>query len=384
MNFLSHFDLFHEQAAAATGFDDFGPNDYVEPMRLLLADYDRHAHFSETGAAMVAGEIVGKLVGRLLAQQGFKAQPQIADARVEKPIIIIGMPRTGTTTLHRLMAAYPDTQGLELWLGAMPMPRPPRETWENHPVYRQVAQQLGQLLEMNPTIASIHPMSADQPDECRQALDQTFWATTMAQTATAPEYFEWCLETDARYAYRYYRQVLALVAGNDRRRWLLKNPDHLFALDALLDAFPDACIVQTHRNLAQSMPSVCSLSYEVLRLREPERQRGDHGRYMRIWLRALEKAEAVRRKADPARFFDVHNDDIHCDPLGTVERIYAHFGLPISDAARASWRQRVAADPRGGHGIHRYNFEDWGLSTQEIYNQAPHYRERYEALRGVT
>ncbi|MET0545358.1 MAG: sulfotransferase [Caulobacterales bacterium] len=380
MSFVSRFDEFHEQAAAAIGLSDFGPNDYQAPLRILLDDLDASARFSPEGAQIGAGTIIGKLVGRLFTEQGFKTYPQFAAARIEKPIIIIGMPRTGTTALQRIMAADPAIQALDLWLGSMPMPRPPRETWENNPVFQGVRAGLDQMLGLNPRIKDIHPLFPEQPDECRAALDQTFWATSLAQTMSAPNYGEWCLAADATYAYERYHQILRLIAGGDKRRWLLKNPDHIWALDALLTAFPDACIVQTHRDLAISMPSVCSLSYEVSRLYAPDKSRLQHGDETRIWMRALEKAEAVRSTADPARFFDLHNDEIQADPVGAVERIYAHFGMPVDDGARHAWHARIQDDPRSSHGVHRYNLQDWGLTAAGVWAEAKTYHKRYVAL----
>ena len=380
MNFISRFDSLHEQATAATGLVDFGPDDYHDPLRRILADYDRYPRFSAAGIATTMAELIGKLVGRLVAQQGFKQYPHFLTTPIEKPIIIVGMPRTGTTALQRLLCQDPGTQALELWLAAMPMPRPPRASWPDHPVYRQVAEQIRALNAASPALAHIHPVFADQPDECRFSLDQSFWSPGLATTATVPDYGQWCLDTDARYSYRYHRQVMGLIAAGDTRRWVLKNPDHIFALDALLDVFPDACIVQTHRDPAYSMASLCSLSYEILQMREPEITPAAHARNAEVWIRALDKAAVVRRRLDPARFFDLHIDEINADQVGAVERIYHHFGLPVSAAARAAWRQRASADPRAGHGSHDYRFERFGVDAQRVRAEAPAYCDLYSRL----
>jgi Sulfotransferase family len=380
MNFQSRFDAFHEQATQATGLSDFGPTDYHEGLRRLLADYDRYPRFSDAGAEVTAAEVVGRLAGRLMAYEGFKRFPQFTDTAIQRPLILLGMPRTGSTALHKLITQDPATQALELWLAAMPMPRPPRATWESNPVYRQVAAQFTAMLAANPTIQRIHPLFADQPDECRFVTDQTFWSPGMSTSATAPDYGRWAFDADARYTYHYLRRVMGLIAGGDKRRWVLKNPDHIWALDAVLGAFPDACIVQTHRDLAISLPSVVSLSWEILRTREPHKTLREQVRMSKLYVEALEKVEVIRAKADPGQVFDVHVDELHADQVGVAERIYAHFGFPLSEAARAAWRSRAAQDPKAAHGAHEYKLADIGKSAEEIYAMAPRYRERYARL----
>ena len=238
-------------------------------------------------------------------------------------------------------------------------------------------------MALNPRITAIHPLFPDQPEECRGVIDQSFWATSLAATRTVPAYRDWTIAADARFAYRWYRRALGLIAGGDKRRWVLKMPDHIFGLDALLDIFPDACIVHPHRSLLRSMPSVCSLSHEVLRLVEPDRSKRDHGAYVwPYWARGMEKAEEARRKADPARFFDLHSDEIRRDTVGALERIYAHFDIPVTEEARVAWQDRIAADPNSSHLPHHYTLEEWSLSPERIHAETPLYSERYQSLYG--
>jgi Sulfotransferase family len=380
-SFLSQFDAFHDMAAQATGLTDFGSDDYREPMRLLLADYDKHSYFNQLGVEMISGEIVGRLVGRLMTEQGIKQNPASTNASITRPLVIIGMARTGTTALLRLMSQDPALQSLPLWLGCTPMPRPPRETWESNPCYQQVAQGLEQMYTLDPEIRVIHPMAAGEPDECRFALNHSYWAPDCSTTAIVPNYAEWVLNCDARYAYRYYRRVLNLIATGDSRRWLLKDVCHLFNLDAFLDVFPDACIVHTHRDPIVSTTSVASLIYHLRKLREDNLNPFDHGKLvLDTWTPALNRAEKVRRMRDPAQFFDVHNDEIQADPLGTVERIYRYFNLPVSDAARAAWRQRTHENPKSGHGAHHYKPEDFGFTPALVNDAMGEYYTRYKSV----
>jgi hypothetical protein len=383
MSFLSRYDEFHDLAAQATGFDDFGPTHYAEPLRLLLSEYDARCHFGALGTQMVSAGIVGLLAGRLFAQHGFRLYPDVLTAKVEKPIIITGMMRTGSTALHRLLARDPANQWLPPWLASTPMPRPPRDCWESNPCYQKMAAALAQLYQLSPKIKQIHPMLPDQPDECWYAMNQTFWSPSLSVLGTVPDYAAWALNGDARYAYQYYRQLLGLIAGGSTARWLLKDPCHLWKLDTLLETFPDACVVYTHRDPAISITSLISLVYEVRRPREPDLTPEQHGReLLALWSAAQAKAEIVRNRNDQARFFDVHIDEIRHDPVGTAERIYRHFDLPFDDTARRSMRAHASAGQHAEHHPHRYRPEDFGFTARDVYASIGGYYGRYQQLYG--
>jgi Sulfotransferase family len=377
MNFVAQYEVFHELAVKATGLDDFGTCEYVEPLKLALSDFDNYTKFSPAGEQMMSSWLIGQLVGRLFAQQGFKSHPNFSNAPVNRPLIIIGMMRTGSTALLRLLAADPANQHLPFWLATMPMPRPVREAWEGNPWYRQAAQGLEQFYQAIPKIKRLHPMQAAEADECHLVLDHSCWSAGLASTARAPEYFEWYKGADARYAYQYYKKVLGLIAGGSTKRWVLKDPPHLWGLDALLDVFPDACIVFTHRDITTSMTSMSSLVYELRRVREPELTSAQHGREMlAFWGQGLDKAERVRNVNDPARFFDIHIDQLQSDPIGMAESIYRYFNMPFTEQSRQALAQHVASDPRAGHGAHHYKTKDFGFTEHDVYANIGEYYER--------
>lgn len=381
MTFSAQFDELHLQATRATGLSDFGGTDYREPMAKMLSDLDRFSSFTPDGADAIIAGLVGRLAGRLVATAGFKSHPAIDTVEIRRPLFIVGMARSGTTALLRLLSADPDVQGLELWLGSSPMPRPPRETWENNPAYKKVDAGLEQLFKAHPAIKVIHPMHASKPDEDRFALDQTFWSPASMNTYYLPEYGEWVLTGDATSAYAYYRRVLALIGGGDERRWVLKDPSHLFGIDSLLKTFPDACIVQTHRSLSKSIGSIASSLWGHRHQREPELTKAELGRQMcEVWLPALEKMESVRQQSGPDRFFDLHIEEIQANPVGAVERIFSHFDLPVSDRSRAAWHDHSTSDPRAGHGKHDFETSDFGLDEDALRSRAPKYAQRYQTV----
>jgi hypothetical protein len=236
MTFRSRFEAFHEDAAKIVGADDFGLTDYVEPMKLLLSDYDR-GYFGPVGEQMAAGAVVGLLVARLFAQKGFKA-PDFAPIPIKRPLIITGMARTGSTSLHRLLTRDPDTQWLAPWLGNTPMARPPRESWETNRWYQMTVQGFEQFYELVPEAKSMHPQGASEADECRLGMEPSFWSPAAAFSGAVHEYQEWIISADASYAYQHYRKVLGLIADGDKRRWILKDPtSHPWAPQTTVDAF---------------------------------------------------------------------------------------------------------------------------------------------------
>jgi hypothetical protein len=292
-------------------------------------------------------------------------------------LIIIGMVRTGSTALLKLLASDPANQSLTYWLGNTPMPRPPRETWESNPWYQATVKGLDEFYQRSPQFWNIHEMIADQADECRIVIDHTFWSSGLSTTATVPNYTDWCIKGDARYAYRYHRKVLGLIAGGDSRRWILKDPSHLYGLDSLLDIYPDACIVFTHRDIMTSMASGASLVLEVRRMRDAQIDMIRHGReQLSQWGRVLDKTEKVRAQHDPARFFDVHMNQIRSDPLGTAEAIYGHFGIPFGDRSRHAMVQHLAIDTTPRPGVHEYSAAEFGLTEKDVYAGIGDYYER--------
>lgn len=380
MKFEQQFDAFHEQAMKATGLDDFGGNEYHEGMRVLLKSFDTTAKFNPFGVGMISESIVGMLAGRLIEEQGLKAFPDFASAPVTKPLIIVGMGRTGTTVTHRLISHDPGLQSLPLWLALTPMPRPPRDTWESNPLYQQAVESFDKLNEMNPTIKDFHPMIPSEPDECRFALDHSFWSPGIATQYTVPDYAAWCLQTDASYAERRYKRVLGLIAGGSSKRWFLKDPCHTWCMPALMETFPDACIVSTYRDPAESLTSIANVIYQIRPFVEDDVDPKAMGReILKHWAMGLEKFEDEREKR-PSQFFDIHMHEIRRDPIAAVERIYRYFDIPITDEARVAWSTLGLNDPAARHVSRKVTPEEYGMTKEMIYKQVGRYYDHYRQV----
>ena len=367
-------------AAKLVGLSDFGGDEYVEPLRVLLESYARDERLTPFGNKVKRSELRGALVARLLSEAAFGQHP--AEIPIDRPIFVTGLPRTGTTALHRLLCADPAHQGLELWLAEMPQPRPPRETWADNPIYQHIAANFEKFHAENPDFAGVHYMTADTVEECWQLLRQSLMSISYESLAYLPTYSRWLDQQDWTPAYQRHRRNLQLIGSNDAdRRWILKNPSHLFALDALLAVYPDALIVQTHRAPRTLIASTSSLSAHATAGQSDLFVGKVIGRsQLDLWARGATAFAAARERHDPAHFFDVQYDDFIADPVGTTHAVYEHFGLPLSDRARIAIAEADAesrsAERRPSH---RYTLEEFGLTESEVDERFADYSARYIA-----
>lgn len=381
MNFSQRIHEFHDLARRATGCDDFGPDDYLEPLRLLLADYDAHNHLSALGEELLQGDIVGRLCGRLRAHAGFRRHPEHLCAGIHRPLIIVGMARTGTTALHRLLAQDSRMQSMPLWLAASPMPRPPIDRWTEDPLYRRTQERVEAVYALVPEFRQIHRVAAGLADECRVVTEQSFWGGGLASIGTTPAYADWCLSADAIPVYRYHRQVLGLIAGGDPRPWLLKCPIHIWGLDSLLQTYPDANLVFMHRDAVQALKSTARMVYVLRRVRDANASAEQVGsEILRNWGRALAKAEAVRARHPEVRILDVGMVELQADPLATVQRIYRHFGMDLTDSAGGSTGRVSAPEPATHPAGPRQAPDSFGLDRDAVENAVGAYWQRNQAV----
>jgi Ni/Co efflux regulator RcnB len=360
----------HASATKVTGLADFGTDDYRDGLAVLLGSYARDAGLTPLGRKVKRSFLRGALVARLLSEAAWKSWPEYAAVGIERPIFVTGLPRTGTTALHRLLTADPAHQGLEMWLTQVPGPRPPRETWPANPVFQQIQAGYERHHAEHPEFMGVHYIAADQVEECWQLLRQSMRSLSYECLAHLPAYSQWLRGQNWTGAYRRHRRNLQLIGLPDRgRRWVLKNPSHLFAADALLAVYPDALVIQTHRAPRIAIASVCSLAAQASAGWSTTFTGPVIGRaQLELWARGLEQFWAVRARHDPARFCDVAYDDFAADPLGTVESVYARFGLPLSgraaDAMRALLREQQGAG--GARPAHRYALSDFGLTGEQV------------------
>ena len=378
--FLESEEALHAAARDACGLEDFGDDAYLEGLRALLESLDGDAALNPVGELTLRGSIVEALEGRLFSEHGWALHPECADAPIEQPLVIVGLPRTGTSALHQLLSQDPALQGLAYWLSTTPKARPPREAWPDDPQFRACDERLRLVYERSPDMKAIHFMRADVVDECWRLLSQSFAHSSWQAWADVASYDRWWAQHDMRPAYTRHRRNLQLIGHREpEKRWLLKDSTHLFDLGAFLDVYPDARVVQTHRDPVKSVASVCSLCWAA---RRPLSARPDPAAFgkatLELWLRGVLGALEARRGRDPKQFFDLPFGTFQGDPLAAVQSIYAHFAIDYTEAADAGIRRFRAENPLGKHGAHAYDLDTWHLDPDEIRERFQPYVENFD------
>ena len=358
-------------AVKAVGLEDFGTDDdnYIEALSVLLESYRTEADFTELGSKMSRFFLRNALVARLLSEASWKQHPGYQDVPVIAPIFVTGLPRTGTTALHRLLCGDPRHQGLELWLAEFPQPRPPRETWPQNPVFAQLDARFKKAHSENPDFTGLHFMTADEVEECWQLLRQSVHSVSYETLAHVPTYAHWLAGQDWTKSYGRHRRNLQLIGLNDaEKRWVLKNPSHLFALDAIFATYPDALVIQCHRPAETIMASMCSLAQHTADGWSNTFVGPTIGAdALDTWGRGLERFNAVRSTANPAQFCDVDYFELIRDPIGTVENIYSHFGIEMTEDARAAIEATDEESKQGPRAPkHTYSLADYGLTEEQV------------------
>ncbi|WP_325769444.1 sulfotransferase [Dietzia kunjamensis] len=357
-------------AVRSTGLSDFGSDAHEEGLRVIVDDLNSpEAGLTPRGRAFQRSEVKSALTGVLLTEAAFAAHPEHDRVRIERPIFLMGLPRTGTTILHRLLHADPGAQGLEMWLTQFPQPRPPRETWESDPRFAAMQRGFAAHHAASPDFKGIHYMDATVVEECWRLLRQTGKSNSYQSTANLPRYTEWLAGRDWTDAYARHRRVLQLVGLNDRdKRWVLKNPSHMTALDALMTAYPDALIVYTHRDPVTCIASACSLAAAASDGHSETFVGETIGRtQLDLWATSYQAFHEARGRYDQAQFVDVAFGDLVRDQVGTVRKVYEAFGMDWTPeveqaVAEADREARLgAAAPR-----HSYTLADYGLTDKQV------------------
>ena len=356
-----------EKAAAQTGLTDFGDDSYREPYNILLQSLQDEACLNTQGVILMQRTILRLLANRLLTEEAFTSYPEMADTPIERPLYILGFPRTGTTLLHNLLSCDPASRWLRLWEGLYPAPAP--ESLDDDPRVAKSKEFVTGFEKIAPLLASAHKLNATGPEECLWLIEHTFADFIFELRANIPSYSHWLSEHEAEPVwYLYYRRQLQMLSWKCRgSHWVCKAPRHLSGLSGLLSVFPDARIVQTHRSAESVLPSICSLC-EITRsaasnlVDKVAIGTHWHQRLLEVGRRSAE----VRSASDAEQFIDVQYNDLVTDPIGTVHRIYEHHGYSYSDSFENRMKLWLADNRQYKHGPHRYSLEEFGLDAEVV------------------
>jgi hypothetical protein len=367
--------------AAGGEWDDLAP-----ALGALLRAYREEAALSPFGALAAHWDVERFMTNlrRFLDEEA--RAPEILAEPVTAPLIVTGMPRSGTSFLHGLLAEDPANQVVRCWQTVYPYPDADREGKTDRRA-RRVDWQLWSFAWLAPGLRSVHPLDAQSPQECTEITAHMFQSLRFDTTHRVPSYRAWLDARGHGAAYRFHRRFLKhLQAQHGRRRWVLKSPDHVFALDALHAVYPDARMVFVHRDPSRILPSVANLT-EVLRA--PFTLRTDAAGIGRQviddWaLGAANMVEASRRwRFGSPPPFHAQYHEIVARPVETVRRLYRHFGMTLSDAAAERIGRRAAARPNGGYGRNVYSAADYGFDLRDMRQRFRAYLDHFDVLREV-
>jgi hypothetical protein len=369
------------RATRASKLDDFGEDSFRSGLRKLVESLHADAGLSPFGRFLARTQLIELLVHRLEILDYRKHHPEVAHHEIRRPLVIMGLPRTGTTLLYGLLAEDPANRAPLSWEIDAPLPPAETASYETDPRIAATQKRFDQLGGLAPGFQAIHPIGALMPQECIVPMASQFMSLRFEMCFDVASYQSWMMDQDMRPAYRFYRKFLQHMQSRHAcERWVLKSPGHLGPIDALFDIFPDAQLVQTHRDPVRIIPSVSSLEFTMRQAAsdtvDPIRQ----GRQMlTLWSRMLEQGMRSRR-AHPereAQILDLHMHEIVADPIGCIRRIYEHFELPISDEFVERMQAYIAEHPREEFGKHSYSLEAFGLEESEINEAFEDYTEYF-------
>lgn len=375
-------------ARAAEGLDDFGPDPFVEPLGVLLDDYAA-APLNDLGVHILRAGVVHSLSMRLRATEWFRRHPEIGAETITAPLVVVGMMRSGTTLMQRVLAADPRVHCVRGWEVGEVAP-PLDTTWPDpDPRIARALEREAQSRAFVPELFAIHPMYAQEAEEEIMFLADAFLSHVPEASADLPRYRAWLDTQDFRPAYDHLHRMLQLLQWQKRRRgeradrWVLKTPAHLGYLDTLIERFPDAHVVHMHRDPRETIPSGASLNTTLWRMHADDVDPTEVGRQ---WLDRMgftnDRALAVRARwgDDPGRVTDVHFDRAVADPIPEVARIHEAIGIELTAEAESAMRAWMARRPRESTPRPAYGAADFGLSDAGIDERFAAYNARFRSI----
>ncbi|MFY9920400.1 MAG: sulfotransferase [Mycobacterium sp.] len=372
-----------EQACEWAGSDDFGAEfDENETWRtglsLLCAGLVDEARLNDLGVEIAALDVVRALKNRLQVVDWRNAHPEIAEEKIQRPIFIVGQPRTGTTILFDLLAQDPDLRPPLTWEVDAPLPVPRPDTYETDPRIAETQATLEMSEHIIPGFMSWHPMGAQVGQECVRITASQFCSMIFSVQYRLPTYYKWLLyEADHRQAYRFHRIFLQHLQSGVGGRWLLKSPAHLWTLDALVETYPDAVIVQTHRDPLKVISSVSALTNHLRRMASDETSIADCAvQSCEEIVVGLQRGMTLRESLAPGQVIDMQFADFMGDPFATIRSLYGRLDRELTPVAEQRMRDYLAAHPGDGGGG-RYSWADTGLDAEQLREQVAAYQERY-------
>ena len=375
-------DALMRKAIKQTGLSDFGSDYFQGPLHRLCSSLEQDAHLTGLGRAIARQDLLRLLSNRLQFVDIFKQHPEIAEQVIEAPLFILGMPRTGTTSMHELMALDPQFRVPLSWEVAQPFPPPETETYKTDPRIASVEKILAGVDRLLPGFKNMHPMGAELPQECVALFSHDFVSMIFDVQFRLNSYQAWLIQEDMTEVFNNHRRWLQLLQWKcPGQNWVLKSPQYLWSIEDMLREYPDARAIQTHRDpikVALSIGSLTatlrSLGSEQIDLKEATQSYADLLDY------GTQKTMAAREQCPmkPERIIDMPFAKFRQDPLAAMANIYAYFGFELSESVAQRMRHFLrAGENNERHGKHQYSIEESGLDMARERQRFARYEQRY-------
>ena len=368
----------------APGLDDFGQDNYRQALQMLCTSLNTEAKLSAAGRVMMRERLIGQLVNRLIMEDYFKRFPEIHQIQIDDPLVIVGLPRTGTTMLQRTLAVDPRFYSAAWWETRYPAPLLGEGPQDAATRIELAKAEVAQTIEAIPQILAIHPMNATLCDEEFMLMEHSFLCA-MDAYADVPSYTAWLDQQDQRPVYAQLKKMLQFLQWQKQQRgepqgqrWLLKAPQHLHTLEILLSEFPKAQVILTHREPAQTIPSMASMAHTLWKIYSDTPDPLSTGRQWNTRMaRGIQHTMHVRDEQEAARFLDIHFADTVNQPMQVLEKVYQFAGLPFTEKARTDAQQWLSSNGREKRAGHDYSLQTFGLSEQQMQSDYAQYRARH-------
>jgi len=372
------------EAREKAGLREFGDESFREPLGRLVRAFREEAHLNEMGRATQHARLVDSLATRLLAEDYFRRHPEIQDEEILPPVVIVGLMRTGSTMMQRLLGSGPAFQTARWWEVRFPAPFAGSDWRKDDPRIPAAHAEVEATLAAVPVLESVHPWDAEGADEEILLVEHAFLSWVPESSANLPSFGAWLVEQNMTPAYRYLERMLKFLqwqkkqSGRPTGRLLLKSPFHLAYVDTLLEVFPGARFVQTHRDPIDTIPSSASMYRALWELNTDEVDAKRVGAQVCARLSwALSRCMRSRERQPAERFFDADYRETLGDPLAQARRIYEWLGMPLTDAAARAMQQWLEENGRDKRPPHAYTLEEFGYTEPGLAAEFAEYRERH-------
>lgn len=368
-------------ARRLTGLDDFGPDDWREGFQLLVEGLERDAELTFVGRVLARQEVLRSLVNRLQITKALADEPAVTEQAVDRPIIVTGVGRSGTSITHELLSIDPALHAPRTWELLYPCPPPRAETYTTDPRIAIAEADQPFWYQVVPEFLAIHENHGDTPNECVVGTMTEFRSEYWPGAYYVPAYTQWLMQCDMSVAYRFHRQLLQLLQWRcPGQRFALKAPSHVGALQHVFATYPDATVVVCHRDPAKVLPSLMDLMATLLYLASDRWRHGELSGdlvagYAQLWQHVDEQRRSGAVPQD--QIVDLRYQDLMDDAGGTMEGLYARLDLEFTPAHADRIRSYLAAKPKDRHAPHRYAFDDLGMDVEEFRALFTRHMEEY-------